>query len=76
LDVRAGAGDLAFVLPASSDILELKSRTGRLSPDRRNFRAVYTAAGALWAMARTTDEAIELLRSWGVVPVGGRGKAA
>lgn len=78
LGVKPGVADFGFVLPGGrAAFLELKSRKGRLSPAQRDFREACTAAGALWAMARTTDEAIEVLRSWGAVRVSAnRGQAA
>jgi hypothetical protein len=52
------------------------ARKGRLSPAQLEFRAACLAAGALYAVARSTDEATEVLRSWGAVRIGGRGRAA
>jgi hypothetical protein len=66
-----------MVLPGGrAAYLELKSRKGRLSPAQLEFRAACLAAGALYAVARSTDEAIEVLRSWGAVRIGGSSKAA
>ncbi len=78
MGVRAGVPDFTLILPSSGKaaFLELKSRKGRLSPAQREFREACMAAGALWAMARTTDEAIEVLRSWGAVRISGMHKAA
>jgi hypothetical protein len=65
------------VLPGGrAAFLELKSPTGSLSPAQGEVRAACLAAGAVYEVARITDEAIEVLRGWGTVRIGGRGKAA
>ena len=56
--------------------MELKSAKGRRSPAQREFHAACLAAGAAYEVARSTDEAIEVLRSWGAVRIGGSSKAA
>ena len=78
MGVRPGVPDFALVLPTSGKaaFLELKARKGRLSPAQEQFRDACTAAGALWAMARNTDEAIDVLRGWGAVRLSGKSRAA
>ena len=77
LGVKPGVGDFAIVLPGGrAAFLELKSAKGTLSDAQLEFRAACVATGALWGMARDIDEAIEVLRSWGAVRIGGRGRAA
>jgi hypothetical protein len=47
------------VLPGGrAAYLELKSRKGRLSSAQQEFRAACLAAGAVYEVARSTDEAI------------------
>ena len=66
-----------MVLPGGrAAFLELKSPTGSLSPAQREFRAACLAAGAVYEVARSTDEANAVLRAWGAVRIGGGGKAA
>jgi hypothetical protein len=65
------------VLPGGrAAYLELKSPTGSLSPAQREFRAARLAAGALHEVARTIDQAIEVLRGWGAVRVSCKSRAA
>lgn len=47
--------------------LELKSPTGRLSPAQVSFRDRITVAGRRYAVARTGQEAISILSSWGIL---------
>ena len=66
-----------MVLPGGrAAYLELKSAKGRLSPAQREFHAACLAAGAECEVARTTDEAIAVLASWGAVRISGKGRAA
>ena len=66
MGIRPGVADFALVLPGGrAAYLELKSRKGRLSPAQEEFRAACLAAGALYEVARSSDEAIEVLRGWG-----------
>ena len=66
-----------MVLPGGrAAFLELKSPTGSLSPAQGEVRAACLAAGAVYEVARSTDEAIEVLRGWGAVRMSGKGQAA
>lgn len=77
LGVKPGVADFALVLPGGqAAFLELKSAKGRLSPAQEAFAESCATAGALWAVARDIDEAIEALRGWGAVRISGRGKAS
>lgn len=68
LGVRPGVADFALVLPGGrAAFLELKTPTGRPSPEQRVFRADAEAAGALYAIARTPEEVQTILSSWGVL---------
>jgi len=81
MGVRPGVADIAIILPGGkSAFMELKSPTGRLSPDQRVFRADAETAGALYAVASTPEQAQDILASWGALrPVSNRsvqGRAA
>jgi len=69
LGVRAGVADLAFVLPGgSAAYLELKAgRDGRQSTEQKQFEADVIAAGARYALARTIDDALAVLKGWGAI---------
>jgi hypothetical protein len=71
----AGAGDLFFQWrdpfpdgEKRSLYLELKSRTGRLSEDQKQFRDRAIAAGAEYAVANSIDEAVNVLIGCGLLP--------
>jgi len=57
MGTRPGVADFALVLPGGrAAFLELKSPTGRLSPAQRELCAACLAAGAVYEVARGTDE--------------------
>ena len=56
MGVVAGVPDLAFVLPdGRAAFFEVKTRTGRLSPQQIAFRDRCNAVGAPYAMARSVE---------------------
>lgn len=66
--VRRGTPDIFVCLPEGKVAwLEMKTKSGSLSPEQKQFRDAVTALGHRWAMARTLDEAIEHLGKWGVL---------
>jgi hypothetical protein len=70
MGVRAGVADIALVLPGGkAAFLELKSLRGYPSPAQRVFRADVEATGALYAIARTREEATLILAEWGALRV-------
>jgi hypothetical protein len=70
----AGFADWMFVwLPAGSNsgiplvgFIELKTDKGVLSDTQKEFRARVTAVGCDWALCRTVDEFLAILKLWGV----------
>jgi hypothetical protein len=50
--------------------LEIKSRTGRLSPDQQRLADFRRAAGHNFEVVTDIETAIELRKSWGVVRGG------
>jgi hypothetical protein len=70
MGVVAGVPDLAFVLPdGRAAFLEVKTRTGRMSPEQMMFAARCKAVGTPFAIARSVDEAERVLASWGALRV-------
>lgn len=68
MGVRPGVADFAFTLPGGrSAYLELKTATGRPSPEQRVFRSDAEAAGALYALARSPEEVEAVLSAWGAL---------
>jgi hypothetical protein len=63
----AGSGDYVFVWEGGGGWIELKSSTGSLSPDQRDFRDWCGHAGARHAVCRTLDQVETVLRDWGAL---------
>ncbi len=63
--VRSGVADLCFMFPAGRVAwLEMKKPGGLLSATQRSFRDICLALGHLWGIAKSVDEALELLTKW------------
>lgn len=68
MSVLAGVADLEFHLPYQPTyFLELKSPTGRLTPEQMAFRDRVLALGCRYEVARSGQAAVEILRSWGIL---------
>ena len=58
-----GQADITGILPNGRRLeVELKSDTGRLSPEQKKFRDSIVASGGLYIAARTLDEALAPVR--------------
>lgn len=67
--VKRGTPDLVFLLDAGRTAwLELKAKSGVLSPEQEDFRDACRALGHLWEFAKDFDTAWGILAGWGVVP--------
>lgn len=63
--VRAGVADLCFMLPGGTvGWLEMKKPSGSLSDPQKQFRERCALLGHKWALAKSVDEAIEVLTKW------------
>jgi hypothetical protein len=70
MGVRRGVADICLVLPGgAAAFLELKAPGGVLSPEQLLFQQSCEWAGAPYAVARSLDEAVEILRDWGALRV-------
>ena len=68
MGVKAGVPDLCLVLPGgAAAFLELKSPTGRQTPEQKAFQQLCERNGVSCAIARTIDEAIATLAAWGCI---------
>lgn len=68
MGLHRGWPDLLFILPGPQmAFLELKSAKGRPTKEQEQFRSRVTALGCWYEVARTGDEAIGVLRGWGVI---------
>jgi hypothetical protein len=66
--VKAGIGDLIFLAPNRVvGFLEMKTKRGSLTDEQEGFMAICIRHGHLWGMARTVDEAVAVVRSWGML---------
>ena len=69
MGLRAGTADLAFVLPSGlPSFMELKSSTGRLSPEQKAFRKWCDDHNVIYALCADIDHALGVLRAWEVLP--------
>ena len=68
MGARPGVADLALVLPGRPTGLP---RAQEPQGSQKRFREAALAAGALYEVARTTDEAIAVLSGWGAIRVSG-----
>lgn len=63
--LRSGVADLCFMLPGGrAGWLEMKKPGGSLSATQKKFRDICASLGHHWALAKSVDEAIEILTKW------------
>ncbi|MCX5581467.1 VRR-NUC domain-containing protein [Kaistia terrae] len=68
MGVRRGVADICLVLPSGrSAFLELKSAKGRPSDEQKAFAADVSKSGALYAVAASIDQALQILIEWGAL---------
>jgi hypothetical protein len=66
--LTAGVADLCIMLPGGKvGWLELKTATGRQSEMQKTFELVCKELRHPYALVRTLDEAIAVLKSWGAL---------
>jgi ketopantoate reductase len=67
--VVAGIADLCFVLAdGRAAFMELKSAKGRLSSEQKAFADRCAAMGVEHVVSANIDQALSVLRAWGVLP--------
>lgn len=60
-----GTPDILGVLkPGRAFAIECKTAKGKLSADQEAWRAMFEAAGGLYAVARSAQEAVDAVRAW------------
>jgi hypothetical protein len=68
MGVLKGVADLCIVLPGGFiGFLELKAEGGYLSADQRAFRESVKALGALYEVARSPEDVVDVLEHWGAL---------
>jgi hypothetical protein len=63
----AGVSDLLFLMPAGTWpylCIEMKTKTGRQSPAQKEFQNNVEAVGARYALVRSFDEFVSLIRNY------------
>lgn len=63
----AGVSDLLFLMPAGTCpylCIEMKTKTGRQSPAQKEFQNNVEAVGARYALVRSFDEFVSLIRGY------------
>ena len=66
--LRAGVADLAIMLPGGRMAwLELKDGKGKQSDAQKGFEAICARLGHHYAVVRSLDEAITILKQWGAL---------
>lgn len=71
LGVKAGAPDIVVFWSGRAFAIELKAPRGRVSEDQEAMHQALRRAGVAVTVARSLDEALRWLASWGV-PLKGR----
>jgi hypothetical protein len=67
MGVRRGIPDLVILPPdGRAAFLEIKSPTGRLSPEQQDFGAWCAAHGYRWGVARGIDDARRVFDDWNI----------
>ena len=67
MGVHAGFADLIVLSGGRALFLEVKSKTGRLSPAQEDFRAAVQAQGFAWALVRSVEDALAALADHGFI---------
>jgi VRR-NUC domain-containing protein len=64
MGVHPGFADLIVLSQGRVLFLEVKSKTGRLSPAQKDFRDAVQAQGFAWALVRSVDDALAALADY------------
>ena len=67
MGVYPGFADLVVISEGRVLFLEVKSKTGRLSPAQEAFRDAVQAQGFAWALVRSVDDALAALADHGFI---------
>ena len=67
MGLRPGVTDLVILSQGKVFFMEVKDSTGRLSEHQKRFRDWCFDWGYLWAIVRSSEEAINQVRQWGLI---------
>jgi hypothetical protein len=65
LGMKPGWADITIAVEGRMHCLELKTATGRQSPEQRSFQLECEIGGVPYAVARSFEEAERILSDWG-----------
>jgi hypothetical protein len=65
--VKPGIPDIIVLMRGSLYCLELKTSTGRQSPEQKAVEAEILRAGGVYEVAHGIDEALYILEAWGAL---------
>ena len=68
MGLRSGVADLVLVKAGQAYFLELKRPCGKWSANQQLFAGDCYLAGAGYAVAYSFDEALKILKEWGLTP--------
>lgn len=68
MGVMPGVGDFIVLAEGLAGALEIKVRGGDQSDSQEAFQCAWEAAGGVYAVATGWDEAVSVLKLWGVLP--------
>ena len=68
LGVVPGVADLLLIWKGGFGFIEMKTKTGHLSPAQLKFKGFCISAGVRYAVCRTVKEVHDTVISWGLVP--------
>lgn len=69
MGLRVGCGDLCVITGGKAAFLELKSAKGRQTKAQREFEAECKSMGIPYTIARTPEEAADILWGWRAISV-------
>ena len=67
MGLRSGVADLVIVKDGRAYFLEMKRRLGKQSVNQLDFEADAIRAGAEYAVSHSFDEAVKILKGWGII---------
>lgn len=71
MGVKPGAADFHFDWNGGSYYIEVKAERGRMSPSQIDFKRNVIAAGAHYAVVRSINDTMKVLRGW-EIPIRAR----
>jgi len=67
MGLKRGWADLQFIFAGNFFAIELKAGSGRLSREQRHVQSAIREQGFFYESARSVDEVVSLLETWGLL---------